>query len=145
MGSPVRPAIANIYMCSFEYKWLKDCPHGLKSALYRRYVGDIFTLFSSLHHTERFIKHFIFQTSQHTLFVQERKWSLFIFFRHQYFPRKRKICWKETFSGVYSNLNSFIPENYKTGLIKSLLFWWFRLCYDFVKFPHEINISKSIL
>ena len=30
MGSPLGPALANIFMCSFENKWLKDCPHGLK-------------------------------------------------------------------------------------------------------------------
>ena len=25
MGSPLRPALANIFMCNFENKWLKDC------------------------------------------------------------------------------------------------------------------------
>lgn len=29
---------------------------------------------------------------------------------------------KKTFSGNYTNLNSFIPESCKTGLIQSLLF-----------------------
>ena len=29
---------------------------------------------------------------------------------------------KKTFSGVYTSFGSFIPETYKTGLIKSLLF-----------------------
>ena len=44
-------------MCSFENKWLKDCPHGLKPVLCRRYVDDIFVLFSSLDHTEKFKKY----------------------------------------------------------------------------------------
>ena len=52
---------------------------------------------------------------------------------------------KKTFSGVYTNFDSFIPETYKTGLIKSLLFRLFNLCSDFVEFHHEINILKSIL
>ena len=52
---------------------------------------------------------------------------------------------KKTFSGVHSNPNSFIPETYKTGLIKPLLFPYFSLCSDFMKFHHEINILKSIL
>ena len=52
---------------------------------------------------------------------------------------------KKTFSGVYTNFNSFIPETYKTGLIESLLFRCFNLCSDFVKFHHEINILKGIL
>ena len=52
---------------------------------------------------------------------------------------------KKTFSGAYTNFNSFIPETYKTGLIASLLFRCFNLCSDFVKFHHEINILKGIL
>ena len=56
MGSPLGLALANIFMCSFENKWLKDCPHGLKPVFHRRYVGDIFLLFSSLDHAEKFKK-----------------------------------------------------------------------------------------
>ena len=79
------------------------------------------------------------------LFVRERKWWSLIFFRHQYFSWKKNVYRKKTFSGVYSNFNSFIPESYKTGLIESLLFRCFNLCSDFVKFHHEINILKGIL
>ena len=52
---------------------------------------------------------------------------------------------KKTFSGVYINFNSLIPETYKIGLIEALLFQCFNLCSDFVKYHHEINILKSIL
>ena len=52
---------------------------------------------------------------------------------------------KKTFSGVYTNFDSFIPETYKIGLIKSLLFRCFNLCSDFVKFHHEIDMLKGIL
>ena len=48
---------------------------------------------------------------------------------------------KKTFSGVYTNFDSCIPETYKTGLIKSLVFRCFNLRLDF----HEINILKGIL
>ena len=41
MGSPLGPALANIFMYSFENKWLKDCPHSLKPVFYRRYVDDL--------------------------------------------------------------------------------------------------------
>ena len=30
MGYPLGPALSNTFMHSFENKWLKDCPHGLK-------------------------------------------------------------------------------------------------------------------
>ena len=52
MGSHLGPALANVFMCSFENKWLKDRPHGLKPVFCRRYVDDIFVLFSSLDHAE---------------------------------------------------------------------------------------------
>ena len=38
MGSPLGLALDNVFMCSFENKWLKHCPHSLKPIFYRRYV-----------------------------------------------------------------------------------------------------------
>ena len=57
MGSPLGSALANIFMCNFENKWLKDCPHNLKPFFYRQYVHDIFVLFSSLDQSEKFKKY----------------------------------------------------------------------------------------
>ena len=58
------------------------------------------------------------------------------------FPENEKFVTnvdrKITFSVVYTNFKSFIPETYKIGLIKSL-FWCFSLCSDFIKFHHEIE------
>ena len=44
---------------------------------------------------------------------------------------------KKTFSVVYTNVKSFIPETYKIGLIKSLLFRCFSLCSDFIMRFHS--------
>ena len=52
MGSPLGPALDNIFMYSFESKWLKECPHSVKPVFYKRYVGDIFVLFSFLDEAE---------------------------------------------------------------------------------------------
>ena len=38
-----------------------------------------------------------------------------------------------------------MPETYKIGLIKSLLFRYFSLFSDFIKFHHEIDKLKSSL
>ena len=35
---------------------------------------------------------------------------------------KTSVCHKPTLSGVYSNFSSFISEEYKVGLILTLLF-----------------------
>ena len=57
MESPLGPALDNIFMCSFENKWLKDCPRGFRPVCYRRYVDGISVLFSSLEHAEKFKKY----------------------------------------------------------------------------------------
>ena len=55
MGSPLGSALANIFMCSFESKWLRNCANNFKSVFYRRYIDDIFILFSSPDHADKFI------------------------------------------------------------------------------------------
>ena len=34
MGSPMNPALANIFMCSFQSKWVRDCPNDLNPVFY---------------------------------------------------------------------------------------------------------------
>ena len=41
-------------MCSFESKWLRNCPNDFKPVFYRRYIDDIFVLFSSPDHADKF-------------------------------------------------------------------------------------------
>ena len=54
MGSPLGPALANIFMCSFKSIWLRDRPNHFKPVFYRCYVDDIFALFSSPDHADKF-------------------------------------------------------------------------------------------
>ena len=53
---------------------------------------------------------------------------------------------KPTFSGVFTNFDSFIPLSYKTGLIWSLLYRAFSLCsgFEFELFHQEILKLKDI-
>ena len=82
-------------------------------------------------------------------FVRERNDGPLYFSDISIFREKGKFVTnvkrKRSFSGVYTSFNSFIPETYKTGLIKSLLFRCFNLSFDFVKFHHEIFTLKSFL
>ena len=54
MGSPLGPALANIFMCSFESKWFRNCPNDFKPVFQRRCIDDIFVLFSSPDHAAKF-------------------------------------------------------------------------------------------
>ena len=47
MGSPLGPSLANVFLSYHEKNWLSSCPQRFKPAFYRRYVEDIFVLFTS--------------------------------------------------------------------------------------------------
>ena len=52
---------------------------------------------------------------------------------------------KPTFSGLYTNFHSFLPESYKTGLLLTLLFRTYTICSDWSKFHTEIIILRNIM
>ena len=52
---------------------------------------------------------------------------------------------KPTFSGVYSNFNSFIVDEYEHGLTFTLLFRIISIVSDFSKFHEEVNYLKDML
>ena len=58
---------------------------------------------------------------------------------------KTSVYHKPTFSGVYSNFNSFISEEYKVGLIFTLLFRTFSVVSNFSGFHSEVCHLKEIL
>ena len=51
---------------------------------------------------------------------------------------------KATFSGVFTNFDSFIFESYKTDLIFTLLFRCFTICSDMQSFHLEIEKLRQI-
>ena len=79
MGSPLGPALANIFMCSFENKWLKDCLCSLKPVFYRRCVDDIFILFSSLDQAEKFKKYFCFKYPNINVSLERKMMVVYLF------------------------------------------------------------------
>ena len=52
---------------------------------------------------------------------------------------------KPTFSGVFTNYESFIPMYQKRGLLHTLLHRSFSICCDFKTFHFEIDHLKTIL
>ena len=58
---------------------------------------------------------------------------------------KTSVYHKPTLSGVYSNFNSFIYDQYKIGLIFTLLFRTFSIVSDFPRFHTEVSHLKDIL
>ena len=62
MGSPLGPTLANVFLCFYERKWLEKCPLEFKSVFHRRYFDDIFFLFKSTDHLEKFVTTLILVT-----------------------------------------------------------------------------------
>ena len=116
---------------------------------YRRYVDNIFALFSSPDHKDKFKQYLSSKHANINFYIEKEKDSCLPFLDVNIFGENEKFATnvyrKKTFSGVYTIFKSFIPETYKIGLIKSLLFRCFSLCSDFIKFHHEIDKLKSIL
>ena len=149
MGSPLGPALANIFMCSFESKWLRDCPNDFKPVFYRRYIDDIFVLFSSPDLADKFREYLSSKHPNIKFSIEKEEDGCLPFLDINIFRENdkfaTKVYRKKTFSGVYTSFKSFIPETYEISLIKSRLFQCFSLCSDFIKFHHEIDKLKSIL
>ena len=51
---------------------------------------------------------------------------------------------KPTFSGVFTNFDSFIPILYKHGLINALIFCCFKICSSYENLHNEIVYIKEI-
>ena len=49
-----------------------------------------------------------------------------------------------TFSGVFTNFDSFIPRSYKHGLVNTLIFRCFKICSSHEKLHNEIVYLKEI-
>ena len=75
------------------------------------------------------------------------KQSGFYFKRIQlkYLAFTTTVYHRPTFSAVYSNLNNFIADEYKHGLIFTLLFRIFSIVSDFSKFLEDVNYLKGAL
>ena len=110
----------------------------MKPAFYRQYVDDIFVLFSSSDQAEKF-KKYLSSKHPNIHFSSEKKLIVYLFLTSIIFCEKGKIVTnfyqEKTFSGVYNNFNSFIPETYNTGLIKSMLL---RITLSKNRYPRDL-------
>ena len=59
MGYPLGPSLANAFLAHYEQIWRDDCPDEFKPVYYKRYVGDVFALFRSPHHLDKFNEYLI--------------------------------------------------------------------------------------
>ena len=116
---------------------------------YKRYVDDIFVLFRSPYHLEKF-NEYLNTKSPNIKFTNEKEVNGSLTILDMIISRNDKgftttVYHKSTFSGVYLNFNSFVAGEYKYGLTFTLLFQIFSIVLDFSKFYKEVNYLKIAL
>ena len=138
MGSPLGPALANAFLCHYETQWLDDCPLSFAPALYVRYVDDIFVLLRSREHIKRLATYL---SSKHpninfTFEVEEGNCLPFLDINVYRLSDKffSSVYRKDTFSGVFTNYEAFLPDVYKMGLISTLLYRAYMINSSFLSF-----------
>ena len=142
MGSPLSPTLANAFLCHYEKEWLDNCPIHFKPVIYKRYVDDIFVLFSSKEHLQLFVDYMNKQHKCLKFTSEAENDNSFSFLdikitRHnQQF--KTSVYRKPTFSGVFIHYESYVDQTYKKSLIDPLLFRCFSICSDYTSFDLEV-------
>ena len=148
MGSPLEPNFDNIFLNYYEQIWLQNCPYEFKPVIYKRYGDDTFLLFRSKDHIEEFRGYFNCQhpNIKFTSEIDKKNSISFLDIKVNRFNNSfsTNIYRKVTFSGVFTNFESFIPISYKPNLIFTLLFRAFKLCSNFELFHQEILNFKDI-
>ena len=143
MGSALGPALANVFICHFENSWLENCPAHFKPLFYRWFI-DTFLFLWRKDHVEKF-KNYL--SKQHEN-IYLRNWGnsslsfLDITITCEKFVTS--VYHKATFSGVFTNFESFIPDMHKRGLIETLLHRSFGLYSSYKNFHWEIETLNSI-
>ena len=73
------------------------------------------------------------------------KFFIIIFKRHRENNKfTTSVFRKPTFSGVFTNFDSFIPISHKHGLVNTLIFRCFKICSSYEKLHNEIVYLKEI-
>ena len=111
-------------------------------------MDDTFLLFSSSDKVNKFHK-YINSRHKNMTFTHELEKDDCLPFLDVLVSRENNmfttsIYRKPTFSGLYSNFNSFMPDKYKEDLIKTLLHRAFTLCFDWSRFHSEVSLLKDI-
>ena len=118
------PVASNIFLSFHKINWLKDCPEHFKPLHYRRYVDDSFVAIRSRDH----IPFLEYLNSKHpnikfTYEIEKDHCLPFldvnIMFSNGIFSTS--VNRKPTFTGLFTNFNSFILISYKRGLINTFI------------------------
>ena len=149
MGSPLGPVLANIFMSHLE-KHALDTYQGQKPLFYKRYVDDIFLVFSSSADVSQFFQWINAQHPQIRFTLEEEQDDKISFLdvlvsRQTDGKLLTSVFRKPTFSGLYLRWDSFVPKMFKRGLVYCLVSRAWRLCSNYHLFHEELLFIKNVL
>ena len=148
MGSPLGPALANAFLCHHEKSWLDDCPLSFAPIFYARYVDDIFVLLRSNDHVARLSTYFSSKHPNIRFTFEAEKNNRLPFLDVDVYRENDKFSTtvhrKDTFSGVFTNFKSFLPDVYKKGLVATLLHRAYMINSSYSSLHTEIEKLKRI-
>ena len=109
---PLGPTLANVFMCHVENIWVEICPSHFKPIIYRRFLDDTFSLFRSKDHVEKF-RNYLNKQHKNKKFTSEIEENGSLSFLDIKISRENNkfltsVYRKPTFSGVFTNFESFI-------------------------------------
>ena len=136
------PILANIFMCNLENRALTN------------YLGILptvcFLIFGSAQQSQVFFN-YLNNQHQNIKFTMEEEQNNILPFLDIKITRKddgilsTSVFHKSTYSGLYLQWSSFVPKQYKLGLVNCLLYRAWKICSDEEYFNEEINFIKKIL
>ena len=149
MGSSLGPILANIFMSHFETEALSKYSGNLPS-IYRRYVDDTFLIFDNRTDVDLFFIH-MNKCHPNIKFTMESETNNtlpyldILITRHSDGKLTTKVYRKPTYTGLYLRWDSFVPKQYKKGLVKCLLNRAWNICSSVENFDQEVDFIRSIL
>ena len=138
--------VVNAFLVHFEKNWLQNCPFEFEAHYYRRYVDDIFVLFTSPSHLESF-KNFLNGRHANISFtIESGRQNRMSFLDVQNIGEDKtftaSVYCKPSFSGFYTHFDSFLPSTYKLGTVYTLAFRFMRICTSWTKLHTELVCLK---
>ena len=115
-----------------------------KPVVYICYVDDAFVLFKSKKHLKLFVNYMDSKHKYTKFTFQTEDSNSFSFLDVKLNHKKKKkqfvtsIFRNATFSGVFTNNDSFISNTYKIYFVHTLLFWFFKICSSMENFDIDL-------
>ena len=148
MGSPLAPVLANLFMGHNEKLWIENF-QGTSPSYYRRYVDDIFSVFSNSLEAKEFFN-YINTRHPNIKFTMETGLNKIIPFLDVLIDNSQNILktstyHKSTYSGLLLNYTSFTSRFYKIGLIKCLINRTYKINNTWPGFHDDVSKLKDVL